>query len=64
LSHFRTEEEVERILGFAKLTSAELKPNVQCISFKTPMDHDAFSLMEMEEKMIQQLAEGQKCVNS
>jgi hypothetical protein len=28
------------------------------------MDHDAFSLMEMEENMIQQLAEGQKCVNS
>ncbi|ELT92643.1 hypothetical protein CAPTEDRAFT_140107, partial [Capitella teleta] len=58
----RTVEDVDRILGFAKLTSTDLQPSVQCINFKSPIDNEAFKLMEMNEDMLRELEDGKKLV--
>lgn len=58
--HSRTEEEVERILCFAKLASADLKPCVQCVGFKSPLDSEAYKLIEVDEHIVDELESGQR----
>ena len=60
LSLFRTEDDVDRIMTFAKLDKETFLKPVQCISFDTDLDNECVQLIEVDNAILSELKEGNK----
>ena len=57
---FRTDADVERILGFAKLERGDFLATVQCLSFEAQLDNESVQLMEVDKVILDHLKAGDR----
>ena len=58
--NFRSEEDVARIMTFAKLEKEDFKKPVQCINFDIALDNECVQLIEVDDAILSDLEEGNR----
>ena len=56
----RNLDDVQKIMGYAKLNQKDLKDTVQCLHFVTELDNAKLKLMEIDDEVLQHLNEGDR----
>lgn len=59
---YRSLEDINTVLEYAKLELSDVKPTVQCIYFSQQLDNQSFKLLELNDTVLETLTNGEKCV--
>lgn len=57
---YRTLEDINTVLEYAKLEASDVKPTVQCIYFSQQLDNQSFKLLELNDAVLETLTNGEK----
>ena len=57
---YRTLEDINTVLEYAKLEASDVKPTVQCIYFSQQLDNQSFKLLELNDTVLETLTNGEK----
>lgn len=59
---YRSLEDINTVLEYAKLELSDVKPTVQCIYFSQQLDNQSFKLLELNDTVLETLTNGEKYV--
>lgn len=59
---YRSLEDINTVLEYAKLELSDVKPTVQCIYFSQQLDNQSFKLLELNDTVLGTLTNGEKYV--
>ena len=62
LDLFRSLDDINTVLEFAKLERSDVKSEIQSVFFSSDLDNEAIKLLEMDDNVLDSLQEGRRSV--
>ena len=59
---YRTLEDINLVMEYAKLDKSEVKPSIQSVYFSTQLDNDAIKLLEVDNFILDSIKVGDELV--